>query len=195
MKIPATGDVVSSAEVRFKEGLTVLVFPDAGGRRRFFSRLLEMGPDVVVEGNVALLHKYGRFFFIDDRPLSDVWPSECIPGGEQRFHHEVGCGYDLAEMTGIAKDRAWAMTTEEMTPAEKRCCRYASAFATLEVLKMDLPVVIDSPYGLLEHELRRRVSAFMHRRKGQLILLGMEDEFREIEDVDRSMDNVGRQDE
>ncbi|RJQ16089.1 MAG: hypothetical protein C4560_10130 [Nitrospiraceae bacterium] len=65
--------------------------------------------------------------------------------------------------------------------SERVCLFYTFAFAIRKVLDLDLPAVFDSPYGMLDSEMRQGVRAFLKEQSCQQILLGKESEFKEDE--------------
>jgi ATPase subunit of ABC transporter with duplicated ATPase domains len=179
--------------IEFNRGMTVIAGPGGSGKTTIFNLLAAMGAEAEMKGNLELIRKYGRFFFIDSEnaaPGPGEDPCTCIPCGGHRFSHEVSTGAIFAEMTGAGHKKAWGTDPALLPFGEQRCRWYASAFAALEVLKMDLPVVIDSPYARLDPELRQGVSAFLRRQSCQLVLLGHESEFAGLEKPDHVLENV-----
>jgi len=63
-----------------------------------------------------------------------------------------------------------------MPASEKMCLGYAFAFAARKVLNIDIPCVFDSPYGMLDIELRDGVCAFLKKQSYQQIMLCSENE-------------------
>lgn len=80
---------------------------------------------------------------------------------------------------------------EIMTVSEKVCLNYAYALAVLKVLHLDVPVVFDSPYGVLDLVMRDMVCAFLEKQSCQQILLGIESEFQEKNKPQYRLDNEG----
>jgi len=68
-----------------------------------------------------------------------------------------------------------------MAAGEKICFGFAFVFAVREALKLDVPVVLDSPYAMLDECLRKGLREFLKSQPCQQILLGHEREFKEEE--------------
>jgi hypothetical protein len=184
-----------SNEILFNRGMTVIAGPGGSGKTTIFNLLAAMGPEVTVEGNQELLRKYGRFFFIDSEnaaPRPGDAPWNCIPCGGHRFSAEIVMRDMFSEMLALKPGMARMhgdLDPSLMAAGEKRCLWYAETFAALQVLKMDLPVVIDSPYSLLDAELRRGVSAFLRKQPRQIVLLCSVSEFVGLEKPDYVLEN------
>jgi hypothetical protein len=128
-----------------------------------------MGPETEMEGNLELMRKYGRFFFIgSEKNESDPGdaPWNGIPCGGHRFSAEIMTRDMFQEIVALKPGKARLhgdLDPSVMAGGEKRCLRYAETFAALQVIKMDLPVVIDSPFGMLDAELRKEIAAIAQR--------------------------------
>lgn len=172
-----------SNEIEFNRHMTVIAGPGGSGKTMIFNLLAAMGPEVETEGNREILRKYGRFFFIGPEkcePGPGDAPWNCIPCGGHRFGAEVLARDMFSEMLALKPEKARLHSNLDpsiMAAGEERCLRYAETFAALQVIKMDLPVVIDSPFGMLDAELRRGVSAFLRRQPRQIVLLCLVSEF------------------
>jgi len=66
-----------------------------------------------------------------------------------------------------------------MAAGEKACFGYSLIFALRKILKLDIPIVLDSPYGMLDQELRIGLRDFLKTQPCQQILLGHGSEFVE----------------
>jgi energy-coupling factor transporter ATP-binding protein EcfA2 len=183
-----------SSEITFSKDKTVIAGPGGSGKTQIYNLLESLSSKVEVEGNLELLRKYGRFIFINSEnatPSSGKDPCASIACGGHRFSHEVSTGAIFAEMTGAGFKKAWGTDIAMLIFGEQRCMWYASVFAALEVLKINFPVVIDSPFAMLDNDLRQGVSAFFKKQSGQIILLGVESEFVGLEKPDYVLETVG----
>lgn len=70
-----------------------------------------------------------------------------------------------------------------MAFGERICLGYALAFAIRKMRNLDLPVVLDSPYGYLDTEQRTGFSEFLKNQSCQQILLGCEAQFMGIGEI------------
>ena len=136
-------------------------------------------------GNPELVKKYGSVIFL---------------GGEFRSSDQEALFADvLDEQCRIAiKDEArtifctllerkpWKLKAHRdldsnmMAVGEMVCLSFAFAFAVRKALNLDLPVVLDNPYGCLDSKLTASVSAFLGQQECQQILLLSETEYAMI---------------
>ncbi len=58
-----------------------------------------------------------------------------------------------------------------MAGSERQCLRYAMVFAARGSLRFDLPLVLDSPFGRLDHELRQGIVAYLQCLGCQVVIL------------------------
>ncbi len=146
----------------------------------------EMSVGVVTKGNRKLVNEYGSLIFlpkeIELSMLSQEVPLAGILNDKQRktvrdesreILQTVLCRN--TRKIELHKDlNPWTMTA-----GERVCFGYAYVFALRKVLNLDLPVVLDSPYGRLDSEKRHAVCSFLKEQSCQQILLGSELEFDE----------------
>jgi len=186
-----------NSEITFSNGKTVIAGPVSSNRTQIFHLLESLSKKVEVEGNFELLRKYGHFFFINSDPMPQDWrnmPYACIPCGGHRFSEEIISWDFFQEMIATRQGKEVRIEDfdfKHLSQQEKRCWWYASAFATKQVLKLNLPIVIDSPYAMLDNKLRQGVNAFLKKQSGQLILIGVESEFVGLEKSDFILEPVG----
>ena len=64
------------------------------------------------------------------------------------------------------------LNVQVMAAGEKICFGYAFVFAVREALKLDVPVVLDSPYAILDDCLRKGLRDFLANQPCQQVLLG-----------------------
>jgi hypothetical protein len=94
-----------------------------------------MGPETEMEGNLELMRKYGRFFFIgSEKNESDPGdaPWNGIPCGGHRFSAEIMTRDMFQEIVALKPGKARLhgdLDPSVMAGGEKRCLRYAETFA------------------------------------------------------------------
>ncbi len=69
-----------------------------------------------------------------------------------------------------------------MAAGERFCLGLSLVFAMRKATDLDLPIVMDSPYGWTDKETRKGLSEFLEKETCQQILLGSETEFSEVGD-------------
>lgn len=189
LKLQDHGVFRGSNEIVFGRGVTVIAGATGTGKTTIISALTSLGSEVVTEGDRELIQKYRRLIFFGSH-------SELL-GREELF---AGIIYGLWDRETMQEMRAIFMKMlvlklrnaraprdldpSKMAAGERCCLGYASAFAARKALGLDLPVVFDSPYGILDRDLRQGVSAFLQEQSCQRILLGLEDEFSGLEKPD-----------
>jgi MinD-like ATPase involved in chromosome partitioning or flagellar assembly len=141
---------------------------------------------VVTEGNCGLIDRYRSFILLNDRSAERLTAyrhdhkfKSIVPDGlrnaienQARTNFEAMLRYKPWKV-GMHRD----LNVQVMAAGEKTCLCYAFVFAVREALKLDVPIVIDSPYSRLDQELRNGVRSFLKTQPCQQILLGHECEF------------------
>ena len=166
--------------------------PAPGVKPHIGSDSPEMSVIVSTRGNRELVKKYGSVIFLDGESLNEMIEStyqeavlatvlsdqhrNAVKDEEQIIFQAITKNKPL--MIGAHRDRA----TGAMPAGERVCLGYSFVFAARKVLNLNLPVVIDNPYGCLDSELRDGLRAFLRQQKCQQILLL--NEFEYIEDGD-----------
>lgn len=195
LKLQDHGVFKGSNEIVFGRGVTVIAGAAGMGKTTIVRVLAGLGPEVTTEGGQELIQKYGRLIFLGSR--------SALLGREELF---AGIIYDLWDREAMMETRAIFMKMlvpklrnaraprdldpSKMAAGERCCLGYASAFAARKALGLDLPVVFDSPYGILDRESRQGVSAFLREQSCQRILLGLKDEFSGLEKPDYVLEMV-----
>jgi ABC-type nitrate/sulfonate/bicarbonate transport system ATPase subunit len=146
-----------------------------------------MSVEVFTEGNRDLIKKYSSVIFLPckttellpfnkKKPVTDIinhQNSEAIKAEARKYLQTM-----LSRKLGIIESHK-DLNPYIMAAGERICLNYAYAFAVRKVLNLDLPLVMDSPYGLLDDELRDSVHEFLKEQPYQQIMLGTENEFQE----------------
>jgi hypothetical protein len=145
---------------------------------------------VVTEGNCDLANKYRHLILINSDYAGFLanynqpdYLRRIVPRGmwstfafeRQKVFHKIlsykKCKIDLSR----------EFNPQVMARGEKVCFGYACFFAIRNTLKLDIPVVLDSPYAMLDEELRKGFRKFLDTQSCQQILLGNECEFSKEE--------------
>lgn len=145
---------------------------------------------VITDGNSELIKKYRNFIFLSGDSARDiaVHPQDPIlksflPSGAQK----IVAGKTRTFFQSILSQKPWKieahrnLNTQIMSAGEKICFGFAFIFAIREALKLDIPLVLDSPYGRLDQELRQGFHNFLKVQPCQQILLISESEILEKE--------------
>jgi hypothetical protein len=131
---------------------------------------------IITEGNCDLINKYRNLIFIsgeyaDKMPLRS--PRKAIVAKARTIFEN------------IVKYKPWKIEMHRdlgpgiMAGGERACLGYAFVFALRKTLGLDIPIVIDSPYGRLDAELRAGLRDFLKSQPCQQILLGHDCELSE----------------
>ena len=209
MRLHNYGAFLGSRDFIFDKQRTLIMGRNGTGKTTIMKALANLGPaprvkphldsnsaemSVIVStrGNRELVKKYGSVIFLDgesiyemiegtyqEAVLADVLSDQtrkAIKDEEQIIFQTITKNKPL--MIGALRDRAIGA----MPGGEKVCLGYSFVFAVRKVLNLNLPVVIDNPYGCLDSELRDGLHAFLRQQKCQQILLL--NEFEYIEDGD-----------
>jgi ABC-type lipoprotein export system ATPase subunit len=185
-------------EIKFNRHQTFIFGESGAGKTTIANALSCLGPvpdvkphyskvssdmlvDVVTNGNRDLIKKYRNVILLrnDERIIND----------QETIFKEVVKKQYREEIKDAAKSIFQTLISAKlrqidihdlnptiMTAGEKICLEYALVFAFRKVLNLDLPIVLDSPYGLLDTELRKGVRAFLKEQSCQQIMLGTEHE-------------------
>ena len=185
-------------KIEFKQHQTLICGKSGTGKTTIANALAHLGPapgvnphsladslkmsvEVETIGNRELVKKYANIIFRG---------SEAIDNQEAIFE-SIGSNQHREEIKDEARsifpallsEKPWKIKIHDdlnyniMAASEKICLSYAFAFATRKVLSLDIPCVFDSPYGMLDIELRNGVCAFLKKQSCQQIMFCSENEF------------------
>lgn len=161
--------------------------PAQGVKAHIHAKHPEMSVEVVTKGNRKLVNEWRSVIFLSyeftelpmfnqETPFTGILNHQCLEAVRTEAR-EI--------FQTVLHRKPWKLEphkdliTRTMSAGERVCLGYAFAFAIRKVLNLDLPVVLDSPYGRLDSEKRQAVRAFLKDQPCQQILLGSELEFDE----------------
>jgi len=189
-----------SNTIEFKKHQTLICGMGGTGRTTIANALAHLGPapgvnpyiladplkmsvEVETTGNRDLINKYTSIFFLGCN-------NELIENQEALFesigsnqHREEIKDKAISIFHALLTEKSWKIKKHDdlkyniLAAGEKICLGYAFAFATRKVLNLDIPFVFDSPYGILDTELRDGVCAFLKKQSCQQIMFCSENEF------------------
>jgi energy-coupling factor transporter ATP-binding protein EcfA2 len=134
---------------------------------------------VITEGNCDLINKYRNLIFVS---------GECVDKMPLRSPRKAIIGKARTMFEKIVKHKPWKIDMHRdlspgtMAGGERVCLGYAFVFAVRKTLKLDVPVVFDSPYARLDSGLRKGLHDFLKTQPYQQIVLGHECELSEEDD-------------
>ena len=173
--------------------------PAAGIKPNFQTESADMSVHVSTSGYRELVNKYGDLIFLGcnaaERLINGNNASMLIKLLDDKYHDTIK---DEVRRIFLAliEGKSWKLNahrdpgTIDLAAGERVCLGYATVFAIRNALNIDLPVVLDSPYGVLDRELREGVSAFLKQQTCQLILLGTQGEFNGDDKADYILENT-----
>ena len=192
------GVFLGSNELNFNRHQTLIVGIGGTGKTTIVNALAQLGPEisikaniqaklpdmsveVVTKGNRDLIKIYDTIIFLSFESTDLSW-------WFNQKHKFTLLNYEsLESVRSEAKEIFQTMLHRKsggkdlkpsiMAAGERVCLGYAFTFAVRKVLNLDLPVVLDSPYGRIDSEKRQAVRAFLKDQPCQQILLGSELEF------------------
>jgi len=159
--------------------------PVTGVERNIYSEVPEMSVDVVTTGDRNLIKSYKKLIFLDGHE------PQMIMKNKEEVLSNILNNKDRVMIIDETKSIFRRLLVEKphkiklhsdlkpnlMAGGEHVCIGYAYIFAIRNVLGIDLPIVIDSPYGLLDPNLINGVREFLLEQSCQQILLSWDDEF------------------
>ena len=181
----------------FDRRRTVILGNNGSGKTTLFNALVRLGPDpairpnmysdtgfplvqVMTSGNRDLVAQYRKLIFLDGE-------STMILAAD--FDKSA---YDLSfgKSTGDLERAAWEIFIRfrEFIPpefstyrdladsgfcamGEMNCYGYALVFAARSILNIDLPLVLDTPFGCLDGQSREVIADYLDSLSGQQIML------------------------
>ena len=157
--------------------------PAPGVRPHILADSLKMSVKVETMGNRELIKQYADIIFLGcNNELIDNQEA-IFKSIENNQHREEIKDEARSIFHALLSEKPWKIKIDDdlnyniMPGSEKICLGYAFAFAARKVLNLDIPFVFDSPYGILDTELRDGVCAFLKKQSCQQIMLGSENEF------------------
>jgi ABC-type glutathione transport system ATPase component len=153
--------------------------PARDGREVTLNNRFASSTVVITEGNCDLINKYRNLIFVS---------GECVDEMPLRSSRKAIIDKARIMFEKIVKHKPWKIDMHRdlgpgvMAGGERMCLGYAFVFAAREALGLDVPIVIDSPYGRLDAELRAGLRDFLKSQSCQQILLGHDCELSEEDD-------------
>ena len=191
-------------DLRFNRHRTLIVGDRGTGKTTIVEALENLGPPkrdqktltlkdqpgsslaIVTEGNRELIKKYRSLIFINresDRNLAMYGQEPELEGMVPNSARKTVASKTRSIFKRILYHKPGKIDSHRdlnpqiMAAGERICFGYALVFAVREVLKLDIPVIFDSPYAMLDKELRKGMRDFLKTQPCQQILLGHECEF------------------
>lgn len=151
---------------------------------------LPMSVDVVTEGNRDLVRQNASLIFLDFESsnrlegLIALTESTGVVArkeiNDRMRQHFEGFHANKSQKIEEYKD----LNPVRMAAGERICLYYAYAFALRDTMGLDLPLVLDSPYGRLDALARESLHVFLNRQTCQQIILATENEYRGLGQAD-----------
>lgn len=148
----------------------------------------KMSVDVVTSGNRALLKDHRDIIFLRCVSLQTLAEKHFLINNfddhvVKKLEEETKAAFHKILQYKPHKMRIHhGLDPKLMAAGERFSLGLSVVFAVRKATNLDLPLVMDSPYGWLDAETRKGLSEFLKRETCQQILLGSEEEFREVED-------------
>lgn len=195
LQLRGHGIFQDGGEIIFGRRRTVIAGGGGSGKTTIVRALAGLGAEVTVIGDRKFLRKHSRLVFLDERFLPIV-PGKTINPSDGDMLSSAERAETLAMFTEmLAAKPLKARMHRDLNPGPmasgERCClALASVFAARKTLGLELPIVIDSPFALLDTELKLGVRQFLYRQECQVILLGHEVEFADGEEIDYRLESA-----
>ncbi len=169
-------------EFVFDRHRTLITGNNGAGKAALMNVLASIASDVEIRGDRELMQRYREVIIINgvnstiDNKALHAYALDTLDQAE--IKNEARINFKL-----ILEKKAWKvdiykdLNPDMMALGEKMCFKYAYLFAIRQALNLYLPVIIDSPYGLLDNELRKGFRDFLDKQACQQILLGTAAEF------------------
>lgn len=129
---------------------------------------------VLTEGDRLLIHKYSHLIFINYEYSSHI--------GTDLFSKNVDSMANIKEEVSLVlkelyvekpwnMDKCHDLNINTLAFGERVCLFYAYIFAVRNLMEIRLPLVLDSPFGSLDRELRNGLSRLLNKDDSQQIFL------------------------
>lgn len=208
------GIFLGSNEIIFDQNSTFIVGTGGVGKTTLVDALANLGPvsgvkphhgvdssemsvTVTTSGNRELVKKYGSVIFLDVNKMLESSYQETVLTDILNDQNRNVVKDEAREIFRVMLSQNFGkieshqdLNPNTMPAGERICLGYAYIFALRKVLNLDLPVVFDSHFGMLDLQLRQAVRAFLKEQPYQQIILGNEQEFNEEDKPRYTLDYI-----
>ena len=167
-------------EFVFDPQRTLIAGGNGTGKTTLVNVLTNLDSNVETQGNREIMQRYKEVIVIDGtNPAIDGKELYADIFNQTETNKETRINFE-----SILERKLWKveiykdLNPDIMAVGEKMCFKYARIFAIRKLLNLDLPVIIDSPYGLLDKALKEGFRDFLGKQNCQQILLATEAEFK-----------------
>jgi ABC-type glutathione transport system ATPase component len=172
--------------------------PKAGVCPHSNSKGLAMPVVVKIDGDPDYVNKYRDVIFINEETVNhftnheEVFATGIIEKKSLAAVKELACDI-FRSFLSCRNDKAdqYKEVSPSMMPCGERVCFvYAYVFAMRRFLELELPIVLDSPFGRLDEVLRASIRGFLEDQAFQQILLCNERELLKDDAPDYLLENI-----
>jgi len=195
-------------DFRFNRHRTLIVGKGGTGKTIIAQALESLGPSrriretftsgdhavsyltIITQGNCDLISKYRSLIFLNPESVGYLVTHRQGPRLKAMVPSSTRRAVASKTRTFFQKilsckpwkiDSHRELNAQVMAGGERICLGYAFVFAVRAALKLDVPVVFDSPYAMVDEGLREGMRNFLKAQPCQQILLGHEREFSDGE--------------
>jgi hypothetical protein len=186
-------------EIMFDSRRTLIIGGGGTGKTTIFNALVNLGPakritahmhaehpemsvEVEISGNRTLIKDYRNIIFLNGESVC-LFANSFYDQTLNTLEDETRAIFQTILHHKSHKIKMHRnLSPKLMAAGERSCLGYAVVFALRKIRDLDVPVVMESPYGLMDMETRTGFSEFLKNEPCQQILLGTETEFMEVED-------------
>lgn len=193
-------------EILFDRPRTIIAGPGGTGKTTIFCALANQGPAAGVRPNASSvgLKMYAEVMTSGNRALlkvhRDIIFLRCESLQILAIRREFFINGLDTHRAGLLEEEAMAafrkilqykphkarihhdLDPKLMAAGERFCLGLSWVFSVRRASGLDLPIVMDSPYGWIDKETRQGLSEYLRGETCQQILIGSEAEFREAGD-------------
>lgn len=170
--------------------------PATGIKPHFQAKNPEMSVDIVTEGNRNLVKEYSRLIFLDEKSIYSPMFNNEDPLIDILNYQQLKAVKDEGReiFQTMLSRKTWKIEAHKdlnpntMTAGERICFGYAYSFAVRKILNLDLPAVLDTPFGRLDLQLKQAVCTFPKDQPCQQIMFLGGYEFDEHDKPDYTLD-------